>query len=101
MGYKAAQQVFKQWRILRGDKVWMDTLQFVFFKFSNLFGLRSGMDNANVSQCCPDFGKKWVQVMVMAGKDAGLTGTVQKVIRAKNRVIVEGRNLVRASTLRT
>jgi ribosomal protein L24 len=39
--------------------------------------------------------------MVMAGKDAGLTGTVQKVIRAKNRVIVEGRNLVRASTLRT
>jgi len=60
MGYKAAQQVFKQWRILRGDKV-----------------------------------------MVMAGKDAGLTGTVQKVIRAKNRVIVEGRNLVKKHLRRT
>ena len=33
--------------------------------------------------------------MVMAGKDVGLTGTIQKVIRSKNRVIVEGRNLVR------
>ena len=31
----------------------------------------------------------------MAGKDAGLTGTVLKVIRAQNRVLVEGRNLVR------
>jgi ribosomal protein S4E len=54
MGWKAAQKVFKQWKILRGDKV-----------------------------------------MVMAGKDVGLTGTIQKVIRSQNRVIVEGRNLVR------
>jgi hypothetical protein len=35
-----------------------------------------------------------VQVMVMAGKDAGLTGTVMKVIRSQNRVLIEGRNLV-------
>lgn len=33
----------------------------------------------------------------MAGKDAGLTGTVMKVIRSQNRVIVEGRNLVNSS----
>jgi len=37
----------------------------------------------------------FLQVMVMAGKDVGLTGTIQKVIRSQNRVIVEGRNLVR------
>jgi large subunit ribosomal protein L24 len=60
MGWKAAQKVFKQWKILRGDKV-----------------------------------------MVMAGKDVGLTGTIQKVIRSQNRVIVEGRNLVKKHLKRT
>ncbi|XP_024362674.1 uncharacterized protein [Physcomitrium patens] len=60
MGYKAAVKVFKQWKILRGDKV-----------------------------------------MLMAGKDAGLTGTVMKVIRSQNRVIVEGRNLVKKHIKRT
>ena len=36
------------------------------------------------------------QVMIMAGKDKGQTGTVLKVIRdkARPRVVVEGRNLV-------
>ncbi|KAH9569022.1 hypothetical protein CY35_03G110300 [Sphagnum magellanicum] len=39
--------------------------------------------------------------MVMAGKDVGLTGTIQKVIRSQNRVIVEGRNLVKKHLKRT
>ncbi|KAG0588586.1 hypothetical protein M758_2G208900 [Ceratodon purpureus] len=60
MGYKAAVKVFKNWTILRGDKV-----------------------------------------MVMAGKDAGLTGTVMKVIRAQNRVLIEGRNLVKKHLKKT
>ncbi len=30
----------------------------------------------------------------MAGKDKGQTGTIQEVIRKKNAVIVEGKNLV-------
>lgn len=36
------------------------------------------------------------QVMIMAGKDKGQTGTVLQVIRdkARPRVVVEGRNLV-------
>eukprot|EP00850_Spirogloea_muscicola_P011100 SM000067S20377 [mRNA] locus=s67:506786:508542:- [translate_table: standard] len=34
------------------------------------------------------------RVMVMAGKDKGLTGAVQRVIRAQNRVVITGRNLV-------
>lgn len=60
MGWKAAQKVFKNWKILRGDKV-----------------------------------------MVMAGKDRGLTGNVQKVIREKNLVLVEGRNLAKKHVKRT
>ncbi|GBG65947.1 hypothetical protein CBR_g54238 [Chara braunii] len=52
MGWKAPQQLFKCWKILRGD-----------------------------------------MVMIMAGKDKGLTGTISRVVRKQNRVIVEGRNL--------
>jgi hypothetical protein len=39
------------------------------------------------------------EVMVMAGKDRGTTGTVLQVLRdkARPRVVVEGRNLVRPS----
>eukprot|EP00897_Mesotaenium_endlicherianum_P000457 jgi/Mesen1/10411/ME000081S09797 len=54
MGWKAAQQAIRHWKILRGDKV-----------------------------------------MIMAGKDRGLTGTVQDVLRPKNALIIEGRNLVK------
>lgn len=54
MAWKAAQRTFRNWKILRGDKV-----------------------------------------MVMVGKDRGLAGTVQKVIRWNNSVLVEGRNLVK------
>ena len=32
--------------------------------------------------------------MVISGRDKGLTGTVTQVVRSRNRVIVEGRNLV-------
>eukprot|EP00850_Spirogloea_muscicola_P002351 SM000009S23480 [mRNA] locus=s9:189656:191424:+ [translate_table: standard] len=60
MGWRAAQQVFQSWKVLRGDRV-----------------------------------------MVMAGKDKGLTGTVQRVIRAQNRVVITGRNLVKKHVKRT
>ncbi|WVY91548.1 hypothetical protein V8G54_037062 [Vigna mungo] len=34
-------------------------------------------------------------VMIIRGKDKGETGTIKRVIRSQNRVIVEGKNLVR------
>eukprot|EP00244_Chara_vulgaris_P011719 TRINITY_DN5913_c0_g1_i4.p1 TRINITY_DN5913_c0_g1~~TRINITY_DN5913_c0_g1_i4.p1 ORF type:complete len:162 (-),score=27.53 TRINITY_DN5913_c0_g1_i4:132-617(-) len=60
MGWKAPQQLFKCWKILRGDTV-----------------------------------------MIMAGKDKGLTGTISRVVRKQNRVIVEGRNLAKKHIKRT
>lgn len=39
--------------------------------------------------------------MVIAGRDKGLTGLVRQVIRSQNRVIVEGRNLVKKHVKRT
>lgn len=35
-----------------------------------------------------------MQVMIIRGKDKGETGTIKRVIRSQNRVIVEGKNLV-------
>eukprot|EP00249_Psilotum_nudum_P011990 c23512_g1_i2 orf=128-637(+) len=60
MGWKKPQKTFKDWKILRGDKI-----------------------------------------MIIAGKDKGLTGMVKQVIRSKNTVIVEGRNLVKKHVKRT
>ncbi|XP_016496477.1 uncharacterized protein LOC107815419 [Nicotiana tabacum] len=34
-------------------------------------------------------------VMIIRGKDKGETGTIKRVIRSQNRVIVEGKNLVK------
>ncbi|KAJ0054445.1 uncharacterized protein LOC116111031 [Pistacia vera] len=34
-------------------------------------------------------------VMIIRGKDKGETGTVKRVVRSQNRVIVEGKNLVK------
>lgn len=39
--------------------------------------------------------KKGDTVMVIAGKDKGKTGTVKRVIRDRNKVIVEGLNLMK------
>ncbi len=36
------------------------------------------------------------QVKIIAGKDKGQTGTIARVLRDQNRVIVEGYNLVRS-----
>ena len=36
-----------------------------------------------------------LQVMIIRGKDKGETGLIKRVIRSQNRVIVEGKNLVR------
>lgn len=38
-----------------------------------------------------------VQVMITRGKDKGETGVIKRVIRSQNRVIVDGKNLVRNS----
>lgn len=35
--------------------------------------------------------------MIIRGKDKGETGTIKRVVRSQNRVIVEGKNLVSAS----
>lgn len=39
----------------------------------------------------------FLQVMIIRGKDKGETGTIKRVIRSQNRVIVEGKNLVSAT----
>ncbi|KAL8138974.1 hypothetical protein V2J09_004975 [Rumex salicifolius] len=54
MGWKAAQKLIQNWKILRGDNV-----------------------------------------MIIRGKDKGETGVIKRVIRSQNRVIVEGKNLVK------
>ncbi|CAM6118203.1 unnamed protein product [Calypogeia fissa] len=60
MGWKAAQKLFKHWRILRGDNV-----------------------------------------MIMGGKDKGSAGKVTQVLRSKNKVVIEGKNLVKKHIRRT
>ncbi|GAB4841611.1 hypothetical protein Ancab_022325 [Ancistrocladus abbreviatus] len=54
MGWKAAQKLIQNWKILRGDNV-----------------------------------------MIIRGKDRGETGIIKCVIRSQNRVIVEGKILVK------
>ncbi|ERN15877.1 hypothetical protein AMTRI_Chr07g25580 [Amborella trichopoda] len=54
MGWKAAQKLIQNWKIIRGDNV-----------------------------------------MIIRGKDRGETGIIKRVIRSQNRVIVEGKNLVK------
>ncbi|RWR92510.1 50S ribosomal protein L24 [Cinnamomum micranthum f. kanehirae] len=54
MGWKAAQKLIQNWKILRGDNV-----------------------------------------MITRGKDKGETGVIKRVVRSQNRVIVEGKNLVK------
>ncbi|XP_042392861.1 50S ribosomal protein L24-like [Zingiber officinale] len=54
MGWKAAEKLFRHWKILRGDNV-----------------------------------------MIIRGKDKCETGIIKRVIRSQNRVIVEGKNLVK------
>ena len=45
--------------------------------------------------------KKGDRVVVLAGKDKGKTGTVQSVIPAEDRAVVQGINLVRRHTKQT
>ena len=45
--------------------------------------------------------KKGDRVIVLAGKDKGKTGTVQSVIPADNRAVVQGINLIRRHTKQT
>jgi large subunit ribosomal protein L24 len=45
--------------------------------------------------------KKGDRVVVLAGKDKGKTGTVQSVIPADNRAVVQGINLIRRHTKQT
>lgn len=39
--------------------------------------------------------------MVIAGRDKGLVGTISKVLRSENRVVVQGRNLVKKHIKKT
>ncbi|XP_043690828.1 50S ribosomal protein L24-like [Telopea speciosissima] len=54
MGWKAAQKLIQNWKVIRGENV-----------------------------------------MIIRGKDKGETGLIKRVIRSQNRVIVEGKNLVK------
>jgi large subunit ribosomal protein L24 len=45
--------------------------------------------------------RKGDEVVVIAGDDKGKTGRVLKVLRDKNRVVVEGVNLVKRHTRQT
>ena len=80
MGWKAAEKLIRHWKILRGDNVsTVHPCSHLFFSLvsSNVvFGL-------------------FIKVMIIRGKDKGETGTIKRVIRSQNRVIVEGKNLVR------
>ena len=42
-----------------------------------------------------------LQVMIIRGKDKGESGVIKRVIRSQNRVIVEGKNLVRGPHLQS
>nr|XP_018453221.1 PREDICTED: uncharacterized protein LOC108824316 isoform X1 [Raphanus sativus] len=79
MGWKAAEKLIRHWKILRGDNVRVHT-PIVWFrpKCGVLFDLSF-----------------FVQVMIIRGKDKGETGTIKRVIRSQNRVIVEGKNLIK------
>jgi hypothetical protein len=89
MGYKAAVKVFKQWKILRGDKVhrWFDPL--VSFLMWVCCSFRCGFWAVE---------RRWLiwrsRGFSLLGCRSWFTGTVMKVIRSQNRVLIEGRNLV-------
>ena len=44
---------------------------------------------------CTDDAAELAQVKIIAGKDKGEVGTIARVLRDQNRVVVEGFNLVR------
>jgi large subunit ribosomal protein L24 len=68
-------ELFKHWKILRGDKV----------RALRVTALKASLTS-------PGFR---AQVKIIAGKDKGQVGTVARVLRDQNRVVVEGFNLVR------
>ena len=72
-------ELFKAWKILRGDKVG---------RAGAAGGLRRRLAVAS--------SHRPAQVKIVAGKDKGQVGTIARVLRDQNRVVVEGFNLVRA-----
>lgn len=67
-------ELFKHWKILRGDKA---------------------RTCGGPYSCLVRHPASHVQVKIIAGKDKGQVGTVARVLRDQNRVVVEGFNLVR------
>jgi len=102
-------RVSRAWRILRGEKVkladaspWLSTrapfpsCQRSFWAGTRL-SLLTPVAQANRQRSFCYLAARALslpQVMVTSGRDKGLTGTVTAVLRARNRAIVEGRNLV-------
>ena len=79
MGWKAAQKLIQNWKILRGDNV---------ISFCQIF-VNQNLEMKYVFNSSTD-----TQVIITRGKDRGETGLIKRVIRSQNRVIVEGKNLV-------
>ena len=87
MGWKAAEKLIRHWKILRGDNVnppisFFSIVIFSYFHFVYLINFILHI-------------RFITQVMIIRGKDKGETGLIKRVIRSQNRVIVEGKNLVR------
>lgn len=83
MGWKAAEKLIRHWKVLRGDNVSQPNTQYIICLY---FFLLSYMNNVFIHLS---------QVMIIRGKDKGETGVIKRVVRSQNRVIVEGKNLVR------
>ncbi|XP_052138008.1 uncharacterized protein LOC127756684 isoform X1 [Oryza glaberrima] len=83
MGWKAAEKLIRHWKILRGDNV-------IIFPRPRIL-LRPSPLSSKIS----NFGAVYFQVMIIRGKDKGESGLIKRVIRSQNRVIVEGKNLVK------
>ncbi|VVA24319.1 PREDICTED: 50S ribosomal [Prunus dulcis] len=81
MGWKAAEKLIRHWKVLRGDNVRAMKI---------LTSLR-----IYLSISITELFSSHLQVMIIRGKDKGETGIIKRVIRSQNRVIVEGKNLVK------
>ncbi|XP_015698907.2 50S ribosomal protein L24-like [Oryza brachyantha] len=81
MGWKATEKLIRHWKILCGDNVNL---------FPPAFLLVPYMFSQNLQFLSVCF-----QVMIIRGKDKGKSGLIKRVIRSQNRVIVEGKNLVK------
>jgi ribosomal protein L24 len=89
--------LFDKWKILRGDKVCPAPAAASSAGVQRLpAGCRSRCAAVAPPAAADDATRVVWQVKITAGKDKGQTGTIARVLRDQNRVIVEGLNLVRS-----